>query len=454
MDFLLWIVVCAALVALIILLVLGVTKKLRLSGFDTTDALTGIGNKKYLRRCFEHNISGYRNYYCLLYIAFDAFNAEKNYGKEKTEELQKFSAKIISSASDEYDYFARTDNGVFACLIRYSEMKKATERIEQLISSLNKQQGTVVRGISVSFRAGIYPLGEDNENFDTVFSGAETAYNYADRTKVNYCICTNELLRGKATRDRLRQKLLSAIDDNQFDMFLQFIYNVGEKKFTSAEVLSRWNNPEEGFLLPGHYINDMRNTGVISKFDYYMLDKTCALLAEWQKTGEQNLNLSCNITRITISEEDFLEKLHNIVKKYDFDRQKLMLEITEDALIDNQAVAYRNISDCKTAGIRIAIDDFGAGNTSFNDICNYPVDLIKIDREIVTKSTNEKGSAVISSLVGLAHNLGIKILCEGVETEEQNNAVVNNGSDYVQGYFHSYVFPLAEAMEYYEKSSE
>lgn len=115
-------------------------------------------------------------------------------------------------------------------------------------------------------------------------------------------------------------------------------------------------------------------------------------------------------------------------------------------------IAFRNITECRKEGIRIAIDDFGTGNSSFGDIGDYPVDELKVDREIILKTGTERGSALLQGLIGLAHQLGIEVVCEGVETDGQRDCAVENGTDFIQGYFYSYVFPVEEGKRHYKAS--
>ena len=136
------------------------------------------------------------------------------------------------------------------------------------------------------------------------------------------------------------------------------------------------------------------------------------------------MSLSCNLTRITISEKDFAEKIKEISNKYDFDRSKLIIEITEDSLEKNLVIAMLNIIEIKKLGFRISLDDFGSGYTSLVSLCEYPIDVVKIDREILLLSGTEKGKKIFLGIVSLAHFLNLKVVCEGVETEEQRNLLL------------------------------
>ena len=133
-----------------------------------------------------------------------------------------------------------------------------------------------------------------------------------------------------------------------------------------------------------------------------------------------------------------------IVNKYSFERSNLVIELTEDSLADNKAVAFQNILACKKLGFKVALDDLGSGYSSIIDLCDYPIDIIKIDRHIVAKSTTPRGNALLRGIVKLAHDLEINVLCEGVETEKENINSRNAECDYIQGYYYSHVLPQEE----------
>ena len=236
---------------------------------------------------------------------------------------------------------------------------------------------------------------------------------------------------------KLLKGIKNGFENNEFEMHLQFIVDNKNKKIVSAETLSRWVNSAGETIFPGTYIGLMEKSGLIVRFDYYMFDKVCKKLSEWNDTEFGDLTISCNITRLTISEKDFVERIKEIADKYDFDRKKLLIEITEDSLEKNLVTAMYNIIKVKELGFRIALDDIGSGYTSFISLCEYPIDVIKLDRDILLLTGTEKGKKLFKGLVSLAHNLNLTVVCEGVETEEQNDMVSNSDCDYIQGWYYS-----------------
>ena len=248
-------------------------------------------------------------------------------------------------------------------------------------------------------------------------------------------------------------ELTNALEEGQFEMYLQLVYHIQSKTFTGMEALSRWRHPEKGVLAPAAFLPDLANFGLLDRLDFYMLDKACAFL-EKQHHEHQDLHLSCNFSRSSISAPNFRERFDEIVNRYDFDHRNLILEIAEDCLADDAVAAHFNIANCMSNGFKAALDDFGVGYTSFLDLCDFPVDRLKIDRALIGRCDTPRGRAVLSEVTKLAHHLDMEVLCEGVETDAERDIVRECGCDYIQGYLYSHVLPQSEAMELYHRSRE
>ncbi len=453
-DSLMHIVVVAMVLAIFALLIFLVRLRNNNStiGFVHTDPLTGLANKSLIRTSFENTKSLRHKYFCLAYIAVDSgADKHKTVSAVLSDSLQKGVADILLAVCDDYDCAARIENGVFMLLLGCRNGIAAQERITEITNNINLYVHSELKEEFVPFRAGIY-LPNKNSTFESALAQAKLAYTHAVDNSFNTYVCTEDLINKEANRNRVREKLSRALADNQFEMFVQFVYSVKQNKLVGAEALSRWRDPEEGLVMPGYYINDLRNAGLIKQFDIYMLNKVCAQLEAWNSGEFKDLMLSCNITRVTVSSPDFAKSVAATLKKYSFNHNRLILEITEDALFENEIIAHNNVVQCKQMGVTIAIDDFGAGHSSLSDISDYPVDQIKVDRRIVVKSETQRGSSLLQGVINFAHDLGIAVVCEGVETEQQKDVVISSGCDYIQGYYFSYVFPVEEGNAHYAES--
>ena len=244
-------------------------------------------------------------------------------------------------------------------------------------------------------------------------------------------------------------KIRHGLKNKEFKMHLQFIVDNKTKQIVSGEALSRWEDSTGSVILPGKYIGLLEKSGLIVEFDYYMFESVCDKLSKWVGTAFKDVTISCNFTRITISEKNFIEKIKEIADRYEFDRRNLIIEITEDALERNLDVAKNNVRKLKELGFSIALDDIGSGYTSLISLCEYPIDIVKIDREILQLSEKEIGKKLFLGIISLIRNLNLRVVCEGVETEEQNSLVSESECDYIQGWYYSKALPVASAENFY-----
>lgn len=257
--------------------------------------------------------------------------------------------------------------------------------------------------------------------------------------------------KNKFREKELLKKIEEAFKNEEFKMHLQFIVDNKSKKIVSAEALSRWVNSMGEVIFPGKYIGLMEKSGLIIKFDYYMFEKVCKKLSKWMNSEFSDITLSCNITRITISEKGFVKKIKDIADRYDFDRSKLIIEITEDSIEKNLDIAKQNIKEAKELGFSIALDDMGSGYTTLISLCEYPIDIVKIDREVLLHSNRESGKKLFLGIISLIHSLNLKVICEGVETEEQNALATESECDGIQGWFYSKGLPAVNAEEFFKE---
>lgn len=251
--------------------------------------------------------------------------------------------------------------------------------------------------------------------------------------------------------NNITESILKGLENNEFKVYLQFVVDSKTRKIVSAEALSRWVSPEKGIIGPINYIGHMEKTGIISIHDFYMFRLACCQLEKWSDTEYKDISISCNFTRITLSEEDFIDKLKMISEEYKFDKSKLAIEITEDAIEKDREIAQRNVMLCKELGFRIYLDDLGSGYTSLANLCDYPIDVVKIDRDILLKTDTKRGKALFSGIVALAHSLNMPVICEGVETDEQNVLMLESGCDFIQGWYYSKALPIEECEIFVEE---
>ena len=417
--------------------------------FRFLDPLTGIGNQSYFEKTFRHCItpSNHALYY-LSYISLNVQRVERYLGILKAEEIQRYAADVLTRTASNEDFAARIGDGAFLLALQAPSEEAACVRISEILEQLNRYEGTFLEEHRILFRAGVFWLDTPNLPAETAVFNARQGYNAAAQNQCSFVFADKTLLNREATKIELQRKLSDAFDRGEFLLYMQMIVDRNEK-IIGAEALTRWQSREKGLLPPGAFIEPLKSAGLIDKLDFYILEETCKQLEQWSLTGKAHLWMSCNFTRLTVSRNDFAERFRDVLGRYQFHHDCLILELTEDSLLDNTTVAYSNILECKKLGCKIALDDLGSGYSSLQDLCDYPIDIIKIDRHILLKSTTPKGNALLQGLTKLGHDLDMTVLCEGVESEEEKHRVCEAGCDYFQGFYYSRVLPREEADLFY-----
>lgn len=409
------------------------------------DLLTGIGNKAYFTEFFDTFISDqYRNLYCVVYIGFDIARVNQYYGEAAAEDQLCFAANELDLSTRDNEASARVSGGGFAIAHSGSGEQEIQTWMSQLLPRLNQYTERYGKDYRPEFRAGIYLLEPEDRDCETALFNARQGYQQAVEKGLPWYIMHTEHLERESERLQLKKQTLDALQNREFLMFLQFIVRGKDGRICGAEAVSRWDHPQKGLLYPGSYIELMESEGTIAELDFYIFEEACRQLEQWQAES-RDLILSCNFARITIGRETFVQRIQDIAARYTFDRGHLVMEITEDAMESNKQTAFDNISRCKEMGYRIALDDAGSGYTSFADLRDYPIDVVKIDRSILNAAVTRRGAALLRGITALVHNLDMAVLCEGAETKAQAELLREMGCDYIQGYYFYRPLPLKEA---------
>lgn len=420
-----------------------------------TDSETGIGNLMYFEYHFENSIpDSARNQYYVAYVIIDSNYLDVYHSKSAFSDVVKYVASVLSENSKQGEIAARiTDNG-FTYAFRSDCSEHAKNTVNEIITKLNEYVGKEKRSNRPVFHASVYNLDESDGSCEFVLFNLRRNCIRSFDSREQVIFCDEKCMNSARREQEIIERITQGFDNLEFKPYLQFLVDNKTKKIVSAEALSRWENPDKGVLTPGNYIDIMGTTGLISRHDFYIFEMVCRQLEYWNKTDYDHISVSCNFTRLTLSEDDFAEKIKEIADRYSFDKSKLVIEITEDAIEKDIDKAMQNISKCKQLGFSIALDDLGCGYTSLANLCDYTIDIVKIDRDILLKTDNQKGKELFIGIVALSHSLNLKVVCEGVETKEQNEFVTASACDYIQGWHFSKAMPLEECETFINHYSE
>ena len=251
--------------------------------------------------------------------------------------------------------------------------------------------------------------------------------------------------------------MIDALKNDEFKAWYQPKYDIETRRIIGAEALVRWISPVTGFMPPGKFIPLFEQNGFVIQLDYYILEKSCQLQMERLAQGKEVVPISVNQSRLHMTEEGYLDKMKAIVEKYNLPRGLIELEITESMFGDlNKKESQKNaeniITSLKNMGFLISVDDFGAGYSSFSLIGSLPMDIMKIDRSVLTGAdTSQKMKRILANIIKLGNSLGMEVLCEGIETPEEEQMLLSLGCRYGQGFFNAKPMPVADFIAFFEK---
>gem|GEM_PF-2366181 len=417
------------------------------------DTATKIGNRQYFIRTFQTMISDpSRELYYVVHFAFDIDWVNGSYGTEESDEILRYAADTITQRMKDNEFCARIGGGSFAAAIYSNGIEQARGRVEEILRVLNAYSGKYKRGEMMAlFHAGICALALDDKNAEKVLYNTDQAYHRALEEKKDYAFVSHDMLDEYKARVSIREQAAEALEQHAFTPYVQFIVSTEDESICGGELLSRWQNRLYGLLNPETYVPILQDMGLIVEHDLLMLEEACRLLHQWHSDGKDRF-LTCNLTRVTLSDPSIVSRITATAKKYNFPREQLFLEVTEDMLEENKESALRNISKLKQNGFRIALDDFSSGYTSVSNLYEYSVDLVKLDRQMILDAEQGKqASALMTEIARLCHELQILVLAEGVETREQADQIRETSCDYIQGFRYARPLPLRELDNFEEQ---
>ena len=351
---------------------------------------------------------------------------------------------LLNTFANGEESFAAAYDDKNYIVIANLDAETVKEQIETCINDINKILLKHSAFNVVTVRIGSYDSSRIQVNFDDAVARAKQACMLAKTQKTSYAEWTASSGKALEKKIKIENNIEKEIDNNRFFLEYQPVLDAKTKKIIGAEVLSRLNSESEGILAPKSFLSAVDSVGINEKFDYYIFEKNCKWISNDKKQRE-GYKYTINFSRSTISEPEFVEKITNIAEKYDLKFSCLAVEILEDKNIMGKAKQQMidNLSLLKEKGISILLDDFGSGYTTFGDLQNLDISIIKIDKSITQNSVTETGFKILKNIIQTAKDIGFKTLCEGIETKEQEDAAIEAGCDLLQGFY--YYKPMSVA---------
>lgn len=388
----------------------------------------------------------------VMYISVSSYNPQSLKASEDIfDEIKHILLKFFSKG--ENSKISVYDNKNFIVLANW-DMETMQKNVENCQTELNKclLKHSALNIVNVRF--GSYFAVGTHVTIDEAITRAKQAYMIAKNENISYAQWDSSSGKTLEKKIKIENNIEKEIDNNKFFLEYQPVLDAKTKKIIGAEVLSRLNSESEGILTPGTFLAAVDSVGASKKFDYYIFEKNCKWISNDKKQRER-YKYTINFSRSTLSEPAFAEKIISIAEKYNLKLSCLAVEILEDKKITGEAQKQMidNLAHLKEKGVSVLLDDFGNGYTSFGDLQNLDISIVKIDKSITHNATNATGFVILKNIIQTSKDIGFKTLCEGIETKEQEEAAIKAGCDLLQGFYYHRPMPVAMLEKLLDKNS-
>ncbi|MHB0968358.1 MAG: putative bifunctional diguanylate cyclase/phosphodiesterase [Thermoanaerobaculia bacterium] len=373
----------------------------------------------------------------VFFLDLDRFKTvNDSLGHSYGDALLKLVAKRIREILRQGDTLARFGGDEFTVLIHRVDDLEDVARVARKIIEAVKSP-FVIHGrevvISTSIGVSLYP--DDGGDAETLVKNADTAmYRAKEHGRDNFQLFTNSMTSSTLVRFELENRIWKALELGELELVYQPELDIRTNKVIGCEALLRWDHPELGLLLPEDFISTAEVSGAIFPIGVWVLDSACQEVRRWHENGYRDLTVAVNLSVRQLQQEDIVEQVRTAITKAGIEPRFLELEVTETGAIQNADSGRRALHNLKALGVRISIDDFGTGYSSLSYLRRFPVDSLKLDRSFVDDVTNSENAAIVTAVLAMAQSLGMKIVAEGVERDDQLGFLRKHNCDRIQGF--------------------
>ena len=413
------------------------------------DPVTGLANRRlfneHLRRALARSKHG-KHLGALVLFDLDQFKVvNESFGLGAGDELLREVGERLMAAVRDVDTVARRGGDEFLVILdgieRAEDALLAAVRLAQSLADPFTFGGTDIY-LTASAGVTVYPL--DGEDAETLLKNADAAMYWAkDRGRNNVQLYSGHLSRSATERLSMASALHRAVEEEAFELHYQPQLDLGELGVAGVEALLRWNDAERGPVSPGVFVPVLEDTGLIGRVGAWVLKRACLHAAGWQKSGLGMLQVAVNVSARQFHTGELVPAVQIALEQSGLEPRLLEIEITEGLLMEALDSSIKVLQELKNIGVRVAIDDFGTGYSSLSYLKRFPVDTLKIDRAFVRDLTEDlDDQAICRAIVKLGHELGLEVVAEGVETDQQLELLKGYHCDYVQGFLLGRPMPL------------
>lgn len=417
------------------------------------DVLTGLPNQnsfyEHLQECISTGKQK-QQLFAMLFICINEIDkVYKTFGHQAGDQLLKTLALKISGFLTNSQFIARYEHNEFVLVMKELTFRKDvaefSESLQRLISEsivLMDQEYIPTSNMGIV----IYPF--DGEDADDLINKARTAMKTARESGLNQYVFMSDQI-DKLTEEKMiwESEIQYALKNNEFYLNFQPQYSFNGEKLVGAEVLLRWQHRKHGAVSPEKFIGIAEEAGLIAPIGNWVLLSTIKQLQSWYQRGlkKKPFYIAVNISAYQLQHSDLLHIIERYIDEFKIPPQNLEIELTERAIMLNTDLVIKKLRQLQSIGISIAIDDFGTGYSSLSYLGHLPIDKVKLDKAFVKKNyTDPATRTVVRAIIRLAHELGLTVIAEGVETKEELELLRKQGCDVAQGFYFCRPIPVEE----------
>lgn len=433
----------------------------RAKDLATKDVLTGLMNRRSLTEHLEHSIAraarqGER--LALLFLDMDKFKSVNDtLGHDAGDELLKQVGERIRRAVRSADMVARLGGDEFVVLMEgLPSYNAAAEVARKIVKAYDEPFHIKSQYVKTSVSIGISLFPQDGASVHELMRSADLAMYHAKQERRGGVQFFHEELNARMIeRSRMEHELQHALEHDEFELYYQPKVEAASGRVAGVEALLRWHHPRLGLISGGQFMQAATDSGQVVPIGVWVIEAACAQARCWQESGHTlpHLPIAVNIAIPQIY-ADLPEVIERALNRHDVPPSSLQLEITESLVIDDVDKATAVLRQISDTGITIAIDDFGTGYSSLSILKSLPIDILKIDQSFVRDLDKDLGDhAIVTAIVNMARALALRVVAEGVETQEQLDILQQLGCDEHQGYFYSKPLPAKMLVERFLQAS-
>jgi len=425
-----------------------IEKQERLDYLAYYDVLTGLANRNlFLDRVtqYMHSAVSDGHKLAMFLIDLERFkNINDSLGRSAGDALLRQVAGWLTQEMGEPSFLARVGADHFALVMpkvrQDGDLARCVEKSMGAFMEHPFHLNDAVFRIAAKVGVALFP--DDGADADTLFKNTEAALKKAKASGDRYLFYTQKMTAAMTGKLTLENQLRQAIDNEEFVLHYQPKVNFVSGKVTSAEALIRWNDPRTGLVPPGKFIPILEETGMIYEVGRWALRKAIADYLRWRAVGLPAVRIAVNVSPLQLRNINFIDEIKQVIALDVHAAAGLELELTESLIMADVKHSITSLQAIRAMGVTIAIDDFGTGFSSLSYLAKLPVDTLKIDRSFVIDMTaGPEGLALVSTIINLAHSLNLKVVAEGVETEEQSSLLRLLRCNEMQGFLFSKPVP-------------